>query len=449
MRFAQKQCSTSLAMRLFLLIATLLAGTAALAGGKLPCRDARVFPKANLNALILPYRYSDERTGPTEQTVGARLASLIQQETLFSMLKYASVGATELVSHDGTLCDVNEVIRRVTRDINTGSVLPGKGLAVLWGRIYQDGSNIYVQSYIRFLVRGADSVFNITLRTNGEPITFEVAIPSQGVALAPRRVESRDFEQIESRAAETLVLRVEPDERAKTRPYSQYPHEPLTYSVVDQKGDWMRIQSQLTGREGWVRARNEDESWGLRQFLPELAYLDGVLAYLRIRIDPIPERNSSDYAEAQEAVAKLFAWYEQDVGVDAARDAVGLSRAILGQMRWIQSRNGRESADAQMAAKLFQEARSIIPDSSEARNLAAITSPWLKNDGMLTRESIAEINDGLLGAIAVDGQNQLALRNLEKLYRYLKTQTALSPYDGVVLDERLSIVKQALAARKQ
>ena len=65
---------------------------------------------------------------------------------------------------------------------------------------------------------------------------------------------------------------------------------------------------------------------------------------------------------------------------------------------------------------------------------------------MLTRESAAEIDTGLLGAIAVNGRNLLALRNLEKLYRYMTTQPELSNYTSSELEERLSLVKEAQSA---
>jgi hypothetical protein len=429
------------AARWILWSALLLMSSGALAGGRLPCGEAGVFSGAAVNALILPYRYSDRRTPANEISIGARLAALIQQETLFSMLKYESVGATEVVSHDGELCDVNDVIRRVTRTNNARSVRPGSGLVIIWGRIYEDGDDIFVQSYIRFLLPGVSNTIPVPFRTAGDPLRFEAVLPAEGVAMAPRHMTSKDFQEIELRAAKTLVMRDKPDESAPPHPYAHGPYEPLTYWVVDQKGDWMKIKSQVTGQEGWVRARFDDELWSLRRFLPELAYLDGVIAYLQLRVQSRPNNASRVRTWMQNALTR----YEHDVGVDATREAVALSRAMLGQVIWPQSGDLANREDAQTAAKLFREAQSLIPESSEARNLGAVTSPLLRAERELTREAVVEINRGLLGAIAVDGRNQQALQNLEKLYRYVRTQPALRLYSDSELDERLSLLKEAQA----
>ena len=422
--------------------ALLLIASSARAGGKLPCSQAGVFSDAVVNVLVLPYRYSDRRAPSNKTTIGARLASLIQQEALFSMLKYENIGATELVSVNGELCDVNAVISMVTSGSNQRRVRPGSGLAIIWGRIYEDGDDIFVQSYVRFLLPDVPNTITVPLATKDMPLEFEAAIPAQGVALAPRRMTNNDFGEIEARAASVLVLREKPDERAKSLPYPHGPNEPLTYWVVDQKGEWMKIKSQLTGQEGWVRARFDDELWSLRRFLPELGYLDAVVAYLQLRAKSRPNNSARILTWMENA----FAQYARAVGVDGAREAVALSQAMLGQVVWSQSGGVANRDDAQRAAKLFREAQALSPESSEARNLSAVTLPLLRSENVLTRESAAEIDTGLLGAIAVNGRNLLALRNLEKLYRYMTTQPELSNYTSSELEERLSLVKEAQAA---
>jgi hypothetical protein len=430
--------------RCTLLGALLLMASGVLAGGKLPCRQAGVFSDAAVNVLVLPYRYSDRRTPPTEHTVGARLASLIQQEALFSMLKYESIGVTELVSDDGALCDVNDVIRMVTSPQNSRRAPVGSGLAIIWGRIYEDGDDIYVQSYVRFSVPGVANTITVRLRTESKPIEFEATLPMQGVALAPRRMTNADLQEIEARASQTLVLRDRPDENAPAHAYSHGAFEPLTYWVVATRGDWMKIRSQVTAQEGWVRARFDNELWSLRRFLPELAYLDGVVAYLQLQAQV--QIQPRDPSRIRTWMNSAFAQYEDEVGVDAAREAIALSRAMLGQAVWSQPGDLSRRDDARLAAKLFRDAQVLIPESSEARNLAAVTSPLLRTEYGLTRESIAEIDTGLLGAIAMDGRNLRALRNLKNLYRYVITQPELSTYASPELEQRLLLLDEAQAA---
>lgn len=425
-----------------LIIALVILARDAGAGARLDCRDARIFPEADVNALILPYRYGGgDHPASTAQNVGDMLAPMVQQDTLFSMLKYSSVGATELVSNDGQLCDVNIVLSRITRPDNQNRLRPNKGLALVWGRIYEHGTDVFVQSYVRFLIQTERKEFSVPLRMKSDAVSFEVALPAQGVAFAPRHIKKQDFLAIRSNAERVLVLRDAPRESANIIPYNRGPSEPLSYWVEGEQEGWMKIRSQLTGHKGWVKAQFDSEKWALRRFLPELNYLDGVIAYLWMRIDTKRVNNNRAHDWAQ----KYLALYEAEVGIDGAREAAALSRILRGHLHWMRSRNGQELAEAQAAAKLFREAVDLTPDSSDALNLAAVTSPWIQKPNTLSRDVIIEINKGLLSAIAVDSKNRQVLANLDRLYRYLKSDISLSPYSQAVLDERLLILNEALA----
>lgn len=403
------------------------------AGGRLPCDDVRVFSGAAVNALVLPYRYSGEARGELN-SAGKRLTALIQQETLFAMLKYGSVGATELVQVGNRPCDVREVLQRVERRSGEGSLRPGHGLAIIWGRIYEEGADLYVQSYVRFLRVGEREAINVALP---EPVslTFTAALPAQAVALVPRRLTKDDLAAIEGRAARALVMHQDPRDTAAGRPLARG-GEPLSYGVIDAQGDWMRIRSFITGESGWVRARTDDDAWALRRLMPELAYLEGVVAYLRLRTAarvPINTDPQRLYAWMEQA----FGYYERQVGQDAAPDAVGLARAMAGVVRW--DRADATGAERRQAAQLFQQALEHIPESADARVLAAVTGPLLAEPTAARDETLTKIDRGLLGAFAVDPHHRLARQNLELLYD--PDRKTFGPYSQDDLQRRRELAK--------
>jgi len=424
------------------LLVLLLSAESTRAGGRLPCYEARVFSGAAVNALILPYRYTGKSTDSFKST-GSRLAALIQKETLFAMLKYGSVGATELVSSTGELCDVRDVLAQVMKRTDKHKLRPGHGLVIIWGRIYEEGQDVYVQSYIRFLRRDEDEAIKVDLSAPADRwLQMTAALPTHAVAMVPRQLTQNDIKEIEQKAAETLVMRDEPKDEAKAKPITQSPHEPLTYGVEEAMGDWMKIRSYITGKTGWVRARSDSEAWGLRRFLPELAYLDGVVGYLRLRSAehvPLTNNPKRTYTWIQQA----FTDYEMAVGIDAAANAAGLSRAMRGLLLWNQSELVDIHKGRQQAAQLFQQAVEYIPDSSDARVLATITAPYRKTELTLNQTMIKMMNTGLLGALALDSRNTSALVNLERLYELTADVDDLALYESKELEVRLAVIKTA------
>ncbi len=415
------------------------------AGGYLPCRDAHVFQDAAVSAFVLPYRTTTPpRAGA--QPVSMRLASLIQQEVLFSMLKYGSIGATELFVRPGEVCDVREVIDRVTHGSGSGTLRPGHALVVLWGRIYEDGNDVYVQSYVRFLRRDRDESIDVTLNDDaGNQLTLTAPLPDRAVAMKPRRLTQRDVAAIEARVRDTLMLHASPDANAARRPLQRSPDEPLAYGVIQTKGDWMQIRSMLTGESGWVRARTDDDQWALRRFMPELGYLDGVIGYLRLRtadVVPLSTDARRVYAWSANGLTGYYgagAWQE-------APEAAALARALQGVLMWTTPSLAPDGNHRQEAARLFDAACDLTQESSGLRTLAAVTAPWLSASPVLTREALARVDAGLLSALAVDQKNAIALRNLERVYTYAIAQPEASAYAPEAARQRLDLVRKSLGA---
>jgi hypothetical protein len=366
---------------------------------------------------------------------GEALSRLLQQEVLFSMLKYSSVGATELVSEPGKPCGVNRVLARI-------KVREGYGVAVLWGRIYEEGDDVFVQSYIRFLRANAPDAIHVGVKLrSGEEMRLAATLPPEGVALAPRRLTRQDIEEIQARVARTLVMRTRPDDAAPGEALVRSRDATLAYSVLDAQGDWMKIQSHTTGQTGWVRARVENEEWALRKFLPELGYFDGVVGFLRMRsaagLRDLEARRTYRWVE------RAFTEYEKAVGPHASPTAIGMASAMKGMLLWDEATLGERAARQREAAAMFERARAAMPDSSHVRLLATVTEPLRTSRDGTTSSLFVDLDDGLLGAMAVNPRNMLALRNLEHVYVAWAKQPQTGSYDRDELQQRLRAVKQA------
>jgi len=425
-------------LRLAAMLLLLIGSLGARAGGRLPCQEARVFGEAAVNAFVLPYRDARSDTQP-HGSASWRLPALIQQEVLMSLLKYGSVGVVEVTQNGTAVCDVREVIARATQGTGSGRLKPGHGLVLIWGRIYEDGPQLYVQSYLRFLRRDEADAITVALPARtGPPLLLDATLPAQAVAMPPRRITQKDIQAVEARARTALVLHDEPDARARSQPFVTDPDTPFSYGVSKTRGDWMYITT--LGRGGWVRVRNEASGWSLRRFLPELAYLDAVAGYLRLRTAPVVPLTVNP-VRLMGHVDAGFAAFDQAVGADAAPDARALARAMRGLLQWQADAIQPTDESRRSAALAFAEAASLTPESPMLRNLAAVSAPYRTLPVKMGAEALAEIDAGLLGALALDGGNPLVLRNLERVYDRLAAEEAQTVYDTQELKRRQVLVR--------
>ncbi len=419
------------------LVLLLIGGLDARAGGRLPCQEARVFSDGAVNAFVLPYR--DARDAQPHASASWRLPALIQQEVLMSLLKYGSVGVVEVTQNGEAVCDVREVLARATQGSGPGRLKPGHGLVLIWGRIYEDGPELFVQSYLRFLRRDEAEAITVALPArNGPALMLDATLPAQAVVMPPRRISQKDIQEVEARARKALVLHDRPNPQANPQPFITDPDTPFSYGVSKTSGDWMYITTPM--RSGWVRVRNEASGWSLRRFLPELAYLDAVAGYLRLRTaHAVPLTVNPQRLMGH--VDTGFAEFDKAVGADAAPDARALAQAMRGMLQW-QSDSGRPANETRRSAALaFADAASLTPESAMLRNLAAVSAPYRTLPVKTGAEALAEVDAALLGALALDGGNALVLRNLERVYDRLAAEDAQTVYDAQELKRRQALVK--------
>jgi hypothetical protein len=149
-------------------------------------------------------------------------------------------------------------------------------------------------------------------------------------------------------------------------------------------------------------------------------------------------------------VRDLFADYERAVGRDAAQGPAALARVLLGLLQWHTEALGPAAERRRAASGLFDEAAALAPEVADYRNFSAVAAPYAATAELRLSPPLARRLDGtLLGAVALDARNGVALGNLERLYAALQTQPSErlfeQAYTAPALEQRLEIIRKGIA----
>lgn len=439
------------AHRVWWATAVLLLAGAAPAGAIAPavdCRAPYVFPDAAVNVVILPYisPYSNEGLS----SAARQLTLLMELEALFSILKYESVGVIRLIGPPtaNPECTAEVVLEKLS-GLRRGAerrLKPGHGVVLVWGRIYEEGESIYIQNYMQFLRLGAVEDFQISIL--GRP--FAAKFPAQAVAFPPQRLTTHDVGRIAQAFAASVVLRSSPSDSASGTPMPLDASASRNYSyyVTQVQGEWMYLDAYGTGPSGWVR-RQQNFDWTQVAKGGKLDLVEALVGYLRYRVDKdaggrqAPSRTAMWAAEA----ANRFERRSVENGADAP-----MALALAKTVRAYFDANGREPNLAR-AWSLLREVVTLVPFSSDARNLELQTRLSLAYQRAIPGTNASQVNNDFLKAATLDPENALLLANMEQFY-----ELSLSPqrlpgaeddkfYERARLVERLQVVHNARAVR--
>ncbi|MBA4177063.1 MAG: hypothetical protein C0505_10965 [Leptothrix sp. (in: Bacteria)] len=425
-------------------LATVLA-TSVHAGSQLPCSEPRVFQGAAVNSFVLPFRYVGSQPTPELLRASREISALAHFEILFGLLKHGRVGGTDLVAVPGLVCDVDTVIDQVTRGAGPGALLPGQTLVLTWGRLFEQGDDLYVQTYVRFLRQGRRGpereTITVPLAGDGTKVDLMAALPAQAIAFPARRISRQDLERIGQEFRLAMVVRPTRDMQAPGQSIDFNPERAFPYGITRAEGDWMWIEPMAGGPKGWVRARVGDDGkageWSLRRWLPELVYVDAVAGFLRLRAGK--DFGAPPFERTQAAIEAALQRFEVAVIADDAPAAHGLAQAMRGFLEW-----DAGAATRQTAARRFAQALKLMPEYAAARNLAALTRP-LQAGAALDAKVVARMARELNGALALDPGDRLVLDNMERLLGVYAVRGDWSPYDAEAVAQRLAIVKATRA----
>jgi len=410
------------------------------------CAYPFVFSDAAVNFVVLPYTNSGAVDRPLSKTA-SQLTLMIETDTIFSILKYGSVGAVRLTVRPGQQAQCTpEIVAAKLLGEKAGAeqtIQPGHGLILLWGRLYEENKEIYVQSFARFLRKGLSENVSLPL----ENARYEAKLLDEAVAFAPQRLTPQDLAEIESEFNQFAVVHRDPQEDSPgTRmpvELSSIANASYVYRVSEVRNEWMRIQAYGIGPSGWVHAGGDMGPLRAER-MPELDFVDGVAGYLRHRgatEGDNPDANLRTVSWAETALKR----YEKAADPKKAPLALAVAKTVHGLLEMLGPLQA--NSKLQTALQLFQEASDLVPYSGEARNLELTTRWYLAYHGGLPGIRPAVIADGWVQAAVLAPENPTILKNLENCYELLLKKgpppgaASSGGLDGAELEKRLAALR--------
>jgi hypothetical protein len=418
------------------------------------CRSPRVFPDAAVNVVILPYDYAGQQRELS--TAAARLALMIELDTIFSIAKYGDVGAVHVVRRTAATCLPVTVLAQLTgkQPGAQPALKVGGGLVLVWGQIYEEGTDLYVQTYARFLRRGRAETLKVDLHDH----PFTVSLPSQAFAFTPQHLATADLEQIERAFKERVLVFEAPNDQAKgAPPVMDLSTEERSFFIDQTQGEWMHILPQPGGPSGWVHAGGSSTSWPLRVKMPELEMVEAFAGYLRMRVAadagaPRPEQTLTWV----EAAVSRYAEADREA-TDPLPLAVAVGRAATGMLRIQRIKPG--DANVRTVRQAWSDAAALVPYNPGARNLDVMgrlcTLFWAPGTSPADvappqRSFFRFAANNLVSALVLSPNEPLIANNLAQLYILLlepnapAEPAAVKPFTTEELKARLAALRTAV-----
>lgn len=435
----------------------------------LDCRFPMVFGGAAVNVVVLPYTYAGGSRSLAD--TGNRLSLLVKLDVLSHILEYGSVGAVQMempegVRTDDRSCQPETVLPILlgTRPANLAlsgmfadnrdaqnAIYPGHGIVLVWGLLYEEGDDIFIQTYAQFLRRDIDETF--TFHAGGS--AFSATLSSQRFAFTPQKFTRSELQQIEDSYGKADYVRDQPNDNA---PGDRLPMLVAKcagrgcddsavhagYYVMEKRGEWIRIQYmdpiQDRRKEGWIHSAGGLSGTPLDKILPELKFIEGCAGYLRLRVADSEHTPQPAGAPAL-AEDQLNAFVRSNESQPAdITNAVAVQ--LAGAVNYLTGPDHVESLVK--AADYFERARKMIPYDPNAISLAVgsqMTEEWRQN-GRCDRT--AQKSERLATATALSS-NKAALANLNNFYTMLLKNPESSPASENLTKE--AIIERAEALK--
>ncbi|OJA84510.1 hypothetical protein [Burkholderia ubonensis] len=449
---AQRACIARVRFLASVLVVLVAASTCQLAraGAIAPCDQPVVFEGSAVNVLVLPYTAGvsfDEHV----TTIGMRLSLLIQQDSLIRLAKYSSIAVVDLVPRrkGGFESPCNpETVLRVALGWTPGAprhIQPGKGVVLVWGRIYQEKDDIYIQTFARFLRNGETETITATPPdAKSNTIRFIGNVPWQSFAFEPHRVTQTDLNNIEKTYEQLARIHTQASDSAPATPLLVDPAVPIAYQVLEIKGEWMRVKEFYFGKEGWLRSSGTNTKWPLLDRIPELNFIDGLVGYLQYKEALAGKGPQVSAKTAAMLGSDAFQRYER-----SAASSAPVARAASMSLRAVMMLDPQQ-AELSGPVELFNQSAALAPQSAEARNLQTMFRAarcCASSDPAKEEQAIVA---SFLGALSLDPGNRNLVANLESFYSLLASRPDRQhAFDTNELSKRLVQVRDVKAHLKQ
>jgi hypothetical protein len=387
------------------------------AGAIASCRAPFGFGGAEVNIVVLPY-FQEGRSPVDLNGTGTQIALLLKLETLFRATEFDRWGII-LMTGNKQECDPDVIEKRMM-----GSVIqPGGRLILLWGKLYQQDDDIYLQSYLRFFRRPMPNEsappIQLLLDVGGKPFVGDVI--SQDLVFPPELLSRKELDAIQTNYDKSAFFYQEPNLGApkKPIPLDQFRRcmqceDPLAFTVEARQGDWIRVK-QFNGPEEYLLA-HLDEGMSLDRRLPEVTFVQGLLGHLRYQSNT-PQRPVAAMKLAESALMRYTS--REDAAREPETKAVALQLAGI-----LDSEVKGDTGDK------FDVAFNLVPYSSDARNLAAMWNFSRAANSPESKVRPREIADDFVAAVALDPENPLVLANLQSFYELMASGVLQNKIDA-------------------
>ena len=385
-------------------------------GGEIsPCDDPIILPGPEVNVVVLPYV-----TGTTDKPElvesGSHLSGLIQTNVLLSILKYGKVGSIRLVGSPDK-CNHDRVLSEIVDRYGNNSILANRGLVMVWGRIYEDKNDLFVQSYVlfrRLAHYDVGETFQFPIILSGGPQMLTARLSGQSFAMAPRHLTLQELEEISTVFQSSKIVHTDANDQSPGEPF-QIGAKGAWFSVEESRGEWIRIVASHRDngsrfqQEGWLHAGASLGSTSLNQKLPELDFVEGIVGYLAYSVNRRPS-----YAVSAEAVLQRYEG-QPDSRKSAEADAV--AKQLRGWLLTINKGAETSVEDFSKVRDLFAQAAETLSYSAEAKNLDASANAYSTFRNSKKEIALDEIAEGFWSAASLDPKNEHVLANLWSLYK--------------------------------
>lgn len=398
------------------------AGTAH-AGAIAPsCKELVVFEGGNVNNYVKQFAGVKD-TNPFLNDAGKMLSLLIQLDGLYSQIGYGSLGYVYIqTAHDDPRTCSNELLfKRLMGEecCSSGRLQKGKAAILLSGYFQKEKSQVYLLTSVEFLRKGIAETVSIPSLMPGGQIDFIAELPDTTVSFAPRKFTEQQLRQVANNYSDVMYVRDEPRAEAPARKIEPFNIDGFSYYVAEVKPDWLKIRSLRPALPyGWVKVPHDIGGLGLRELLPELYFMDAAALYLQTRIDGVnysPERYNR-HLEKFEGLMRDFERRTQGAGDLRALGLLKSMHAIL-----LMERSGSKITEEEMKhiASVAAEAAELLPTSSEAQLLAALTrfAETVQPDSASFSHTASALEKDLLQVLSTDPANVYVKADLEQLWR--------------------------------
>ena len=381
---------------LMLAVLTIATGRDARAGMLAACDEPAGFA-GPVQVFVLQYGFEPSAVDADPRLVEtARRLSYLMQLDVLANDSYGSIASILLQEDRSDSCRAGVVQNRL---LELGALRPGQAVGIVWGRVYREGDEVLVQTYLRFLRvdpderRFADERFAVVL--SDPELRLEGSLPTQSIAFAPRRLSAERLDRIDADWREAARLYDRPDASGSARELPP-PEERFAYFVREVTPDgWLGIELSQGAGSGWLKA-DPEVGRSLRELLPELDFVEGVIGYLSYR-QALDDRGfpGPPAPWMLERIERRLARF-----IEPPADASALALTLLGALQAFTTPD-----QAAAGLELLREALRQQPEDGRLRNLVAMAELRQCCAGDGTGPALKQVPQMLLAGLAVDPNN--------------------------------------------